>query len=64
LRAVVARASPAADVEGLLVLQATLQELDEIYTLVEHLTDAARSRRRVELLDGMRMDLCAVMDGF
>jgi hypothetical protein len=64
LRAVVARASPSADVEGLLLLQATLQELDEIYTLVEHLTDATRSRRRVELLDGMRMDLCAVMDGF
>jgi hypothetical protein len=64
LRAVVARASPAADVEGLLLLQATIQELDEIYTLVEHLTDATRSRRRVELLDGMRMALCAVMDGF
>jgi hypothetical protein len=64
LRAIVARASPAADVEGLLLLQATVDELDEIYTLVEHLTDATRSRRRIELFDGMRMDLCTAMDGF
>lgn len=64
LRAVVARASPAADVEGLLVLQATLDELDELYTLVEHLSDMTRSRGRLELLDGLRADLCGVMDGF
>jgi len=64
LRAVIARASPAAEVEGLLVLQATVDELDEVYTLVEHLTDATRSRRRIELLDGMRADLCGAMDGF
>ena len=47
-----------------MLLQATVDELDEIYTLVEHLTDATRSRRRIELLDGMRMDLCTAMDGF
>ena len=64
LRAVVARASPAAEVQGLLLLQATVDELDEIYTLVEQLTDATRSRRRIELLDGMRADLCSAMDGF
>jgi len=64
LRAVVSRASPAVDVEGLLILQATVDELDEIYTLVEHLTDATRSRRRIELLDGMRASLCSSMDGF
>jgi hypothetical protein len=64
LRAVVARASPAAEIPGLLVLQATVDELDEIYTLVEQLTDATRSRRRIELLDGMRVDLCSAMDGF
>ena len=45
----IARASPAADFEGLLILQATVDELDEVYTLVEHLTDATRSRRRIEL---------------
>jgi len=64
LRAVVARASPAADMEGILILQATVDELDEVYTLVEHLTDATRSRRRIELLDGLRASLCTSMDGF
>jgi hypothetical protein len=64
LRAVVARASPAAEVPGLLLLPATLDELDEIYTLVEHLTDVTRSRRRIALLDDLRADLCGVMDGF
>jgi len=64
LRAVVARASPAVGMEGILILQATVDELDEIYTLVEHLTDATRSRRRIELLDGLRASLCTSMDGF
>jgi hypothetical protein len=64
LRAVVARASPAAEIPGLLVLQATVDELDEVYTLVEHLTDATRSRRRIELLDDLRAGLCSAMDGF
>jgi hypothetical protein len=64
LRAVVARASPTTEVDGLILLHATVDELDEIYTLVEHLTDATRSRRRIGLLDGMRMDLCSAMDGF
>jgi hypothetical protein len=64
LRAVVSRASPAAEVEGLLILQATVDELDEVYTLVEHLTDATRSRRRILLLDGMRASLCTAIDGF
>ena len=64
LRAVVARASPAVGMEGILILQATVDELDEIYTLVEHLTDVTRSRRRIELLDGVRASLCTSMDGF
>ncbi len=64
LRAVVARASPAAEIPGLLVLQATVDELDEIYTLVEHLTDATRSRHRIDLLDDLRAGLCSAMDGF
>lgn len=64
LRAVVSRASPAADVDGLLILQATVDELDDVYTLVEHLTDATRSRRRILLLDGMRASLCTAIDGF
>jgi hypothetical protein len=64
LRAVVARASPAAEIAGLLVLQATVDELDEIYTLVVHLTDATRSRRRIELLDDLRIGFCSAMDDF
>jgi len=64
LRAVVARASPAAEVEGLLILQATLDELDEMYTLVEDLSGLTRSRSRLELFDGLRADLCGAMDGF
>jgi len=64
LRAVVARASPAVGMEDILLLQATVDALDEVYTLVEHLTDATRSRRRIELLDGLRARLCTSMDGF
>ena len=64
LRAVVSRGSPAVDLEQALMVQATVDELDDIYTLVEHLTDATRSRRRIELLDGLRVGLCSAMDGF
>jgi hypothetical protein len=64
LREVVERAAPEPSIPGLLLLQATVAELDEIYTLVEQLTSATRSRRRVELLDGLRASLCTVMDGF
>ena len=64
LRAVVARASPSTEIKGFLMLQATLDELDEVYTLVEHLTDMTRSRRKIELLDGLRASLCSVMDSF
>ena len=55
LRAVVARGRPKAEEPGLLLLQATVEELDEVYTLVEELTDATRSRKRLELLDGLRL---------
>ncbi len=64
LRAVVSRGSPAVDLEQALMVQATVDELDEVYTLVEQLTDATRSRRRIELLDGLRASLCTSMDGF
>lgn len=64
LRAVVSRAIPHMEVKGLLIVQATVEELDDVYTLVEELTDATRSRRRIEVLDGMRASLCTAMDGF
>jgi hypothetical protein len=64
LRAVISRARPAPDVPGLLVVEATVEELDAMYTLVEQLTDATRSRRRRDLFTGMRADLCVAIDGF
>ena len=64
LRAVVSRGSPAVDLEQALLVPATVDELDEIYTLVEQLTDAMRSRRRIEMLDGLRAGLSTAMDGF
>lgn len=64
LRAVVSRASPALEVEQALMIQATLDELDAIYTLVEQLTDATKSRRRIQFLDDVRRGLCGAMDGF
>ena len=64
LRAVIARARPHAEVGGLFLIEATVPELDEIYTLVEDLTDLARGARQIELLDGLRASLCTSMDGF
>ena len=64
LRAVIARARPHAEVPGLLLVSATVPELDDVYTLVEELTDLTRSRQRREVLDGLRMTLCTLMDGF
>jgi len=64
LRAVVSRARPHHDIEGLLLVEATVAELNEVYTLVEELTDGTRGRRRIELLDGLRASLCTSIDGF
>src|SRR3984957_1902951 len=64
LRAVISRARPTPDVPGLLVVEVTVEELDAMYTLVEQLTDAARSRRRHDLFTGIRADLCVAIDGF
>ena len=64
LRAIVACGCPRAEIEGLLVVEATVEELDEMYTLVEELTDIARSRKRIEMLDGLRASLSTSIDGF
>ena len=64
LRAIVARASPVAEVEGFLRIDATLAELDALYSLVEQLTDGTRSRRRIDLLEELRGSLCDAMDRF
>ena len=64
MRAVVARARPVDTVPGLLLVEATIAELDQVYTLVEDLSDVTRGRRKLELLDGLRASLCTSIDGF
>jgi hypothetical protein len=64
LREVIERARPHGEIAGLQILEATVEELDELYTLVEVLTDRTRSRKRHELLDDLRASLCVSMDGF
>jgi hypothetical protein len=64
LREVIGRARPHGEIAGLYVLEATVEELDEVYTLVEALTDQTRSRKRRELLDELRASLSVSMDGF
>lgn len=61
LRAVVARARPHHEIRGLLLVDATVAELNEVYTLVEELADTTHSRRRLEMLDGLRASLCNSM---
>ena len=64
VRAIICRARPHADVPGLLLIDATVEELDEMYTLVEELTDMMTGWRQRDLLDGLRASLCNSMDGF
>lgn len=64
LRAVIARGRFEPKVPGVFLVEASVAELDEVYTLVEELTDCTRSRRRIDLLDGLRASLCTSMDGF
>lgn len=65
LHAVVGRAEPRPDLQpGLWVVQASLRELDEMYSLVEALMDATRSRRKIDQLEGLLATLCTSMDGF
>jgi hypothetical protein len=64
LRAVIERARPHVEIQGLWLVQATVRELDEMYSLVEALMDGARGRRRLELLEGLLATLCTSIDGF
>ena len=64
LSAVVARARPVEDVPGMLLVEGTVDELDELYTMVEQMLDATRHLRRRALLEGMLSDLCTAIDGF
>jgi hypothetical protein len=64
VRAVMERARRRAELGGLWVVEASVDELDELYSLVEALMDGTRSRRRREQLEGMRATLCTSIDGF
>ena len=64
LRAVIVRASPLPDEPSIYRVPAALEELDEIYTLIEELSDVLSNRRDKDLLDGIRESLCVTMDGF
>ncbi|MCB9583744.1 MAG: hypothetical protein H6717_42320 [Polyangiaceae bacterium] len=64
LREILSRAAPRQDLGGLWVLRATVDELDEIYSLVEALMDGTRSERRLEQLEELLAGLCTSMDGF
>ena len=64
LRNVIARAGRRVELGGLWVVEASVDELDEMYSLVEALMDGTRSRRRLEQLEGMRATLCTSIDGF
>jgi type II secretory pathway pseudopilin PulG len=64
LRGVVERAGQRAELQGLWVVEASIDELDEMYSLVESLMDGTRSRRRLEQLEGMRATVCTSIDGF
>jgi len=64
LRAVIERAKPDPSLDGLLVLKANVNELDEMYDLVSALMDATRDRARLGRLDDLLASLCTSIDGF
>jgi hypothetical protein len=63
-RKMFSRADAAVEIPVVLLVEATVDELDDMNRLVEQLTDATRSQRRIEQLDVMRADLCTAIDGF
>lgn len=64
LRAVVVRAGRRVELRNLWVVEASVAELDEMYSLVSALMDATRSQRKLDQLDGMLATLCTSIDGF
>jgi hypothetical protein len=49
---------------GVWLVEASVSELDELYSFVGALMDATRSRKRLDLLDGLLATLCTSIDGF
>lgn len=64
LRVVVERAERHADFDGLWLVKSNVDELDEMYSLVSALMDGTRSRKKLDVLDGMLATLCTAIDGF
>ncbi len=64
LEMVVLRAVPALGLEGTWLVEASVRELDDMYSLVGALMDATRNRRRLDLLEGLLATLCTSIDGF
>lgn len=64
LRAIIERAERRADLDSMWRVKSNVEELDEMYSLVQALMGGTRGRRKLDLLDGMLATLCASMDGF
>jgi hypothetical protein len=63
LRAAVERDQQRSDLRGRWLVQSTVAELDERYSLVEALMDTTRARKRLEIFEGLRASLCHSIDG-
>jgi hypothetical protein len=63
LQAILLRAARRPDL-GVWLVEASVSELDQLYSFVEALMDATRSRKRLDLLDGLLATLCTAIDGF
>ena len=64
LLSVLGRAERRMDLGGAWVVEASVSELDEMYDLVGALMDATRSRRRLDVLEGLLFGLSTAIDGF
>jgi hypothetical protein len=64
LHAVIARAQREPEFDDHWEVTASLEDLDELYSLVEALEDALRGRKQRELLEELRFSLSAALDGF
>jgi len=64
LLSVLGRAGRRVDLGGAWVVEASVSELNEMYDLVGALMDATRSRRRLDVLEGLLAGLSTAIDGF
>ena len=64
LLSVLGRAERRVDLGGAWVVEASVSELDEMYDFVGALMDATRSRRCLDVLEGLLFGLSTAIDGF